>query len=249
MPPKKNSAEAEEITMRDIMAELTTIKNKLDKVEALETKLDQLTKTLETMNSENAKLKKTILDQDKTIEELRTGLDAVERHQRSWSIRVLNVPLTTEEERDPQLTMAKVYSVLLQPILEGARASGAIGAIPSCEQLLETAHVLPGRPGSSKPVIVRFAKRAYKAICFRFRKNFAPTACARGDPDRERQCYPFFDDLTRAAAAKLSEIKADASVQSAWTINGQIRFKLKNSDQVKKVKSVFDSLETILTFT
>ncbi len=106
------------------------------------------------------------------------GRDAVERHQRSWSLRVLNVPLTTEEERDPQLTMAKVYSVLLQPILESARASGAISAVPSCKQLLKTAHVLLGRPGSSKPVIVRFAKRAYKSIFFRFRKNFAPTTCA-----------------------------------------------------------------------
>lgn len=243
MPPKKNTVEVvEEVTMKDLLTELTAIRQKLEKVEGLETKIDQLTTKLDAMNAENIKLKQT-------IEELQVGLDAVERHQRSWSVRVLNIPLTTEEERDPRHTMEKVYSVLFQPILEGARESGEIREVPSCEQLLETAHVLPGRPGSSKPVIVRFTKRGFKSLCFRYRKNYAPTACARGDPDRERQSYPFFDDLTRTAAHKLAEIKASDRVQSAWTINGQIRYKLKDSNTVKKVKSVFDSLETILSFT
>ncbi len=121
--------------------------------------------------------------------------------------------------------MEKVYDLLLQPILEGAKEDGAIRSVPSCEQLLETAHVLPGRPGSGKPVIVRFAKRAFKSLCFRYRRDHAPSATVRGDPDKQRQLYPFFDDLTRAAAHKLAELKADTSVQSAWSINGQIRYK------------------------
>lgn len=242
MPPKKIVSEGEEVTMKDLLNELAAIKTRLDKVDALERKIDALTTKLDNTIKENSELQKTITAQAKTIDDLKNGLDAVERHQRSWSVRVLNVPLTTEEERDPQKTMDKVYNLLLQPILEGAREDGAIRAVPSCEQLLETAHVLPGRAGSSKPVIVRFAKRAFKSLCFRYRRDFAPAASVRGDPERQRQLYPFFDDLTRAAAAKLSELKADDSVQSAWSINGQIRYKLKNADRVHKVLSVHEPL-------
>ena len=242
MPPKKVSNEAEEVTLKDLLFELNAIKTRLDKVDSLETKLDEMNKKLDSTIAENTELKKTVAAQAKTIEELQNGLDSVERHQRSWSVRVLNVPLTTEEERDPQRTMDKVYNLLLQPILEGARADGAIRAVPSCDQLLETAHVLPGKAGSSKPVIVRFAKRTYKSLCFRYRRDFAPSASVRGDPEKQRHLYPFFDDLTRAAAHKLSELKASESVHSAWSINGQIRYKLKNSDQVLRVKSVHEPL-------
>ena len=118
-------------------------------------------------------------------------MDAVEHHQRSWSVQVLNVPLTTEEERDPQRTMDKVYNILLLSILEGAKQYRAIWAVPSCELLLEMAHVLPGRDGSNKPVIMRFAKQAYKSLCFWYRRDDAPLASLRGDPERQRQlCTP-----------------------------------------------------------
>ncbi len=240
MPPKKNNAEVDEITMKDLLHELTAIKTRLDKVDALETKIDELTKKLDAAIMENSELKETVSKQAKTIQDLQNGLDAVERHQRSWSVRVLNVPLTTEEEKDPQRTMEKVYNILLLPILEGAKQDGATRAVPSCKQLLKTPHVLPGRDGSNKPVIVCFAKRAYKSLCFRYRRDFAPSASVRGDPERQRQLYPFFDDLTRAAASKFNELKAAAEVQSVWTINGQIRYKLKNSNQVNKITSVFE---------
>ncbi len=254
MPPKKQNNE-EEASLKDVLAELAEIKAKLSKFESLETKIDRLQTQLEEITTENkqlkdenTKLRTSHQQQSATINELRTNLDGVERHQRSWSIRVNNIPLSDAEERDPSLTMKKVYDLLLHPILVGARERGAVRAVPDCDQLLETAHVLPGRPGSAKPIIVRFAKRPLRAICFRHRKEFAPTTTSRGDPDRERQLYPFHDDLTRAAAHKMSEIQADPSVQACWSINGQLRFKLKDSDRVKRVKSVFDDLETILSY-
>ncbi len=253
MPPKKSQPDSEEFTIKDIMSELSAIKAKLDKVDTLETKMDALQTKLDTMSKANEKLSKEnselraqLKTQDEQMEAMKIGLDAVERHQRSWSVRVFNIPLTSAEELDPVLTMNKVYDILLHPILVGARENGAIRVIPDCEQLLETAHVLPGRPGASKPIIVRFHKRVHKSLCFRFRKVYAPTASVNGDPDRQRQLYPFYDDLTKAAAHTLSGLQADARVQSCWSINGQIRYKLKDSDTVKKVKSVFDPIQAIL---
>ncbi len=256
MPPKKHTQDnSDEVTLKDVLTELAEIKAKLSSVDSLGTKLDKLQKQLDEMSAancklkeENAELRSTLQKQNATIEELQVGLDGVERHQRSWSVRVLNIPLTDAEEKDPSLTMQKVYDVLLHPILVGAKERGALSVVPECSQLLETAHVLPGRPGAAKPIIVRFSRRPLKAICFRFRKEFAPTTTSRGDPERERQLYPFHDDLTRTAAHKMAELQADAAVQACWSINGQLRYKLVNSDRVMKVKSVFDSVETILTY-
>ena len=256
MPPKKhNQDNSEEVTLKDLLAELTDIKAKLSSVDSLGEKMDKLQTQLEEMSTankkleeENVNLRTTLQQQNATIDELRANLDGVERHQRSWSIRVHNVPLTDIEERDPTLTMRKVYYLLLQPILTGAKERGALRAVPDCDQLLETAHVLPGRPGAAKPIIVRFCKRPLKALCFRYRKEFAPTTTTKGDPERERQLFPFHDDLTRSAAHKMAELQADPSVQACWSVNGQLRFKLKDSEHVKKVKSVFDSVETILSF-
>ncbi len=194
MPPKRAAADnsnSEDVTLKDILAELAEIKAKLGNVDSLGEKLDELKTQLTEMAAENKKLKDenielrtSIQKQDTIIEELRLGLDGVERHQRSWSIRVLNIPLSDAEERDPTLTMRKVYDLLLHPILTGAKEKGALRVVPDCDQLLETAHVLPGRPGTAKPIIVRFSKRPLKALCFRHRKEFAPTTTINGDPER-----------------------------------------------------------------
>ena len=41
-------------------------------------------------------------------------------------------------------------------------------------------------------------------------------------------------------------IAQDDRVQACWTVNGQIRFKLKDSDTVKRVHSILDPLDKIL---
>ncbi len=112
MPPKKVQPDSEELSLKDIMTELSAIKNKLDKVDTLETKLDSLKTKLDSMAEENKKLAKEngelkaqLKSQEETIEAMKVGLDAVERHQRTWSVRVFNIPLTAAEERDPVLTM------------------------------------------------------------------------------------------------------------------------------------------------
>ncbi len=65
MPPKKIVSDGEEVTMKDLLFELSAIKARLDKVDSLETKIDALTKKLDATIEENAKLKKTISSQAK----------------------------------------------------------------------------------------------------------------------------------------------------------------------------------------
>jgi len=265
-PPKKSAAAATaeastEVSLdsiQTILKELADIKTKLAQVDAVTASLANLKQALEAATSENTKLRE---ENEKLREELtknkadtsaiRDRAEAVERHQRSWSVRVQGVPLTMEEERDMSLTMQKVYRLAFEPILKGAQVSGAIRSIPDFEQLLESAHVLPGKQGSSKPIIARFRTRFWKQLCFRYRKDHASRieqagSQRRSQEDRAKYRFPFFDDLTKAAFSKLLEIQADPSVQSCWSINGYLRFKLKNSPSVRKVNSVFDPLNIIL---
>jgi FtsZ-binding cell division protein ZapB len=257
---KKDSAVMEN-ALKNIQGELTAIKSKLDKVDLLESKLDRLQAALDQLSieniqikSENASLKSDLAARDQTIEQLQNGLNQLERHQRSWSIRIHGIPLSNNEEKDPQKVMKKIYDLLFLPILRGALANKEISAVPDYDQIFETAHVLPGKNGAHKPIIARFYNRNMKALCFKYRKEFAPrvnngAVTRRGGRDNippQRQCFPFQDDLPKATLDKMKEIQADSSVQSCWSISGQLRFKLKNSETVKKVNSVFDPLEKIL---
>ena len=61
-----------------------------------------------------------------------------------------------------------------------------------------------------------------------------------------RYRYPLYDDLTKANLSKMRAISQDDRVLACWTVNGQIRFKLKSSNVVKKVTSIFDPLDVIL---
>ena len=59
--------------------------------------------------------------------------------------------------------------------------------------------------------------------------------------------YPFFEDLTRATFTKLSAIKQETSVSSAWTVNGSIRFKLKDNNTIYRVSKLQDTFENIIS--
>jgi hypothetical protein len=142
---------------------------------------------------------------------------------------------------------------------------GKIKSIPDADQVLEVAHVLPGKPGTHKPIIMRFYNRNMQNLVFQYKRDFAPReplgsggagaaggGGARGTGDglgRERWGrfqYPLYDDLTKVNLAKMHAISQNDRVQACWTVKGQIRLRLKDSPTVKKVNSVFDPIDKIL---
>ena len=58
--------------------------------------------------------------------------------------------------------------------------------------------------------------------------------------------FPFFEDLTKATFTKLTAIKQQENVISAWTVNGSIRFKLKDNTTIFRVNKLQDTLEDII---
>ena len=262
--------------MRAMSAQLSGLTAKMDKIDVIESEVKSLRVLLNDLANENKQLKADARDNEQKMAELNDRnnrledrLNNLEQHHRGWSARVLNIPLTPEEETDNIKVRDVVYNLALRPILEGAVSKNLLHDVPSAEQLLEVAHVLPGKPGQPKPVIMRFYNRNIRDVCFRMKKFFAPRlsdgagsggarAGARaGDGGREGAAggfegrgqfvYPIYEDLTRATFQKMRAISKDPRVKSCWSTKGQIKFILhKNEKEIKKVSSLLDPLDTIL---
>ena len=260
--------------MEKILSRFDNVDAKLGKIDSIEAKVSSLEILLIDLKNENKLLKEELALKDKQLADVQLSLNNhevrinnMDQHHRSWSARILNVPLTNEEEQDPDAVVQKVYDLVLLPILTGAKNAGKLKSIPTADQLLEVAHVLPGKPGSHKPIIMRFYNRNMKSVCFRFKRDFAPRETQKTKPatrqaaaaetggaaggdgsgdGRGRYCFPLYEDLTRANLAKMKAIAADSRTQSCWSVNGNIKFKLVNSQEIRKVGSILDSLDTIL---
>jgi uncharacterized protein YoxC len=284
MGPKTAATKAPE-TLEDVISVLRSLSAKFDtfstkltsvetlskQVKAMDTKITSLEAKLVDVLETNKTLQAEIQAKDKALDDLSSSYtnlvsrcNELEQYSRSWSVRVFNIPLSDEEEKDGTTTKEKTYELAFLPILQGALESGEISAIPSAEELLETAHVLPGKPGSIKPVIARFYNRGLRTLCLRRKRDFAiktprgPATGSRsttrtstggatvGSEEWGRYSYPFYEDPTRAAFQKMRALNSDTRVHSCWSINGQLRFKLSNSITVQRVSSVFDSVDKII---
>ena len=224
----------------------------LDRITKLTEKIETMDSHLLALTKEKDTLAAKVQDQAEEIADLRNALNDREQYGQNWSMRCLNLPVPAQSESDTRVVMQCLYDSLLYPILEGAKAEGDIASVPGCEQLLETAHILPGK-GGAMPVIARFYSRYWRNLIFRHRRNYAPKAVSSevsssraGARSSPRLRYPFFEDLTRASFAKLTAIKNHEEVTAAWTVNGSIRFRIKNSEQIYKVGSIRDTVESII---
>jgi hypothetical protein len=227
--------------MEDLQEEMN------EKLSALMEKVEQLTTSLRTVQSENSQLKQTVKNQADEIADLRNEINDREIHARSWSIRALNIPIPAGQETNNGAVMEAVYKELVAPILEGAKAKGEITAVPPCHNLIEVAHILPGK-NSKRPVIIRFFSRYWRSLLFRYRKEYAPRESTPSSSTTRpaKMCYPFYEDLSRLTFKQLMEIQQHERVVSAWTVSGVIKFKVKDSDTVFKVSSIYDTVEDVI---
>jgi hypothetical protein len=221
---------------------------KLATVENLPAQIASLKAMLEASKKANEDLKEELKSKDSEITDLKLHCNSLEQYNRSWSIRINGLAVTSEEETDASRMKKKVYNSLLLPILSGAVASGDLPSIPPVESVLETAHVLPYTANQTKPIICCFINRDLKAIIFRHKKEFAPRETGESGPRgrSSRYLYSFFEDLTWTTIMKMKALAADERVATCWTSNGNIRYKLVDSQVVKKVNWVLNPVDKIL---
>jgi len=230
-------------TMDAILSTMNTTNDRISKLEEI----------LEITKAENVELRTALVKRDGEVEHLRAKLQALEAHNRSFSVRVTKLTIAGDDN-DNENVRQQLYTHVFLPILQGAVQNNIRKSIPNVEQLIETAHVLPGRPGEPRPIICRFFSRVHKGLIMSLKKDFAPretdagragVAARNGRPPPSK--YPIYEDLTREAFQKMKEISNDSRVLSCWSVGGLLRYRLKNDPSVVlKVKSIFDPLAMIL---
>lgn len=277
MAPKKQTTE-EEPSNADLFRLMNSMNAKIDKIDKIDSEVKDIKTLVVSLREENKELRSALKQKDQelsdmqqTVNNLQEKLNNLEQHHRGWSARVLNIPTTPEEEADPSAMINKVFNFAILPILEGAVRIGKLKSIPAPDQIIEVAHVLPGKPGLPKPIILRFFSRNIRNLIFSLKKDFATREPDRrgagvnlwtggegpggGGVNREganvdrrlgRYKYPLYDDLTKANLSKMKAISQDDRVLACWSVNGQIKYKLKKCEKVRKVISILDPLDQIL---
>ena len=233
----------------DTNLQLEIIIAKLTALETLPAKVAALEKLLQDSNAKNVALQKQVAAKDKIIADLTAKTNSLEQYNRSWSVRINNIMLPNGDKTETEVVMQTVFDKALRPIFEGAKNRGLITSIPDCTDVLETAHILPAKSSDRpKPIIARFYSRNIRAMIFRLKKELAPTTSitTREGERRTVQQFPIYEDLTKPAHQLLQDLLKDPRTGPVWTIGGHIRYRLKNDDTVRKVVSVFDSVEDIL---
>jgi hypothetical protein len=222
-----------------------TKKDLEDLVKGYKVDLANINIKLDALLSENADLKKLIAARDEEIEGLKLHVNDLEQHNRSWSVRILGLPLTPTEEKSSLLVRDKVYSSVIRPILEGAVKEGDLQHVPpKANDVIEMAHPLRAKDGAIKPIIVHFFARETRALVFRHKKAYAPKLT--DGPSKGRYCYSVFEDLTAITFAKMRALAADDRVAASWTAHGQIRYRLVDDPTIRRVANVLAPLDKIL---
>ena len=178
--PKKNMVEE---TMADMAKQLKTLTTT---IQGNNTRMDSLEMLIKGLSAENNDLKKELVARDEEIFDLKSRINNMDQRHRSWSTRIFNIPLSKEEEGDNFQVMQAVYNNALLPILRGAVASKILSTVPTCEQVLETAHVLPGAADnfetSPNQLLPAFTAATSELSSSGARRSTPPAWLRRGSP-------------------------------------------------------------------
>jgi hypothetical protein len=231
--------------------------------DAQEARFMELRSLLTGLQAENTSFRAALDEKEQEILGLRRKTNDNEQYARSWSIRILDLPVPKgQNASDTDVIMRLVFNQVLLPIFEGAVTRKLLPKIPSYNEILETAHILPTKPNQTAPIIARFFSRNMKSLVFRLKRDFgakqtAPLGASAwplpGPPSQTgpnsrpaKLAYPFYEDLTTANFKKMQAIAQDNKVLSCWSVAGQLRFRLHGEERVRKVLNIYATVDDII---
>jgi hypothetical protein len=233
-----------EAALLAINSQLASLNAKLDKIDLLEVAVNRLT-------SENVKthedLAAVILinkEKEAIITLQADQINRCEQALRANSIRILGLPITKET---PAADIAKIaFDHVLYPILEAAKEKNELNSYPPLSFLVDQAFSIPAKKGTSLPVIIKLSSYFIRSLIFRHKKEILPKVL---DPvtRTDRNTFSIFEDLSPANFTKLRSLLDDSRIKSAWSYNGQLKFKFHNSETVHRIKSLSDTADNYIT--
>jgi hypothetical protein len=234
-------------------------------MEAVQDQLQEILGLLKAQGSDISETKKMLADSQARVAHLEKKVSTLEREvktlkeasndrdqaAKSRTVRIFGVPSADEETKSSdggKSFYTKVYDRILKPCLNTAKSNGDLQSVPHFTTAIESVYragksAIPSRPA---PLVVTFTNESFRMAIMRNKKSSLPTPTA---PERDIGIRRFMivEDLTPATFQMLKSLKSREEIDKIWSIEGKLRFKLKGQENIVKVKSVFDSVESILS--
>lgn len=205
------------MTIERVKEEIRDIMN--EKIEKLESRMFDIELCNDKLKEENTLLKEKIKQQEDRLDSLEDGLNLcfqeqndLEQYTRKSSIRITGLQDLNKDE-DIEQTIHIVNDFLKNTVKMNIEKND-----------INIAHRLgPFKQGQNRPVIVRFMSRKHKIEACRARKILKGTK------------YVIKEDLTQVNQKFLNDLYNTPNVETAWSHEGKIYVKLKESGRIQRV--------------
>jgi hypothetical protein len=204
---------------------------------------------IEQLEKDNAAMKSTINSLSREVFVLKNASNRREQISLSNSIRIFGVSMSDEEANATdggRALSSKIYEKVLKPVLLAAKVKGT-----SISNIIDSCY-RAGKPSTDKsrppPVVVKLVSSSLRLAILRNKKEGLASP-PEADQRAGIKKYTVVEDLTGDTFKCLRALASDTRVAKVWSIDGNLRFTLTGdaSGSVKKVKSVYDPIDSIIS--
>jgi len=217
-------------------------------------KIEKLTSTVCSLEKKVTSQETTINTMQKEMRRMKEQLNDSDQLSRNQYVRLFNFPMADDDiAADSGRALAnRVYERILKPIIVAAKAKNDISTVPQCANVIEDIYRV-GKPSMKdgaqrpSPIIIKLCSKQLRLAILKNKKTSisSPTTQERAAGIKR---FVLVEDLTPPNYKKLSELLGDERIEKAWSVEGRLRFVLAGNDKsVKKVKSVYDSVDSIVS--
>ena len=239
-------------TLQSLEAKLDMLLKKMDDFSALQAKVVRLETIVNDLSENVTSLNKEVLS-------LKEQANVREQQARGNSIRIFGLAVREEEAEDTsgKVLSKRVYDFLIKPVLAAAKANKEIDVLPQQFNAISDVYRvrvgkvkaaipgLPQDPPAPAPIIVKFSSLHLRLAFLRNKRASLP-AVSETDKFFGVKYYSATEDLTGPTYKKMREMMDSSLVEKVWAYDGRLRFTVPGDKLVKRVKSVFSSVEDII---
>jgi hypothetical protein len=224
---------------------LEFICNKLEQMNILEAKLTNLQEENAVLRQEVASLRADIDKKDDKISVLSEQVNRLDQNARATSVRIFGLDVSTTTTQADLRTA--VFTNIIQPVLETAKENGDVPstAHPHPHLLIDNVFVLPSKKNTPPPVILKLSSQYLRNLIFAHKKAALPKLLDLAT-NKQRNKFSIYEDLSPGNYAVFRSFADDQRVRSVWSYGGQVRFKVHDSEQVFKVRSIHDTFDSLV---
>jgi hypothetical protein len=189
---------------------------------------------------------------NRQVYDLQNIVNLREQELRGLTIRINGFPYTDDEKSaDSKALSKRVYDRILVPMLNYAKSRNEIDKIPTINNTISSCYRVgmasaKTNTANPPPIVLKFINEHVRLAILKNKRQHTPAPS-----NQEKQAgilgFSIMEDLTPQCYKLLRELQKSEEVTKAWTTEGRIRFIIRGSDNVHKVKSVFDLAHAIIS--